>query len=82
MEVYSEDKDTLHWMWFYGDTGIRNINVGAMDKAMWAPAGQWTHLVFDFSEAGAMQDKNGTPLNAQRIMRILFNMHDRPSNDT
>jgi O-glycosyl hydrolase len=79
MEVYSEGKDTLHWLWFYDDAGVRNINVGAMDKAQWAPTGQWTRLVFDFSGNGAMSDSSGEPINAERITYILFNMHDRVS---
>lgn len=79
MEVYSEGTDTLHWLWFYDDANIRNINVGAMDKAQWAPAGKWTKMLFDFSGYGQMSDSQGNPINAGRITHALFNMHNQVS---
>ena len=79
MDVYSDSKATLHWLWFYDDAGARNINVGAMDKAQWAPAGQWTHMIFDFSGTGQMSDSTGIPINSGRITSILFNVHDQVS---
>lgn len=77
MEVYSEAEDTLHWLWFYDDTGTRNDNVGAMDKARWAPAGQWTSLTFDFGGLGEMSSRQGQPIRSGKIAYVLFNMHNQ-----
>lgn len=79
MEVYSESQATLHWLWFYDDAGRRNTNISLGSTAQWAPAGQWTKLLFDFSGYGQMSDSQGDPINAGRITHVLFNVHNQVS---
>ncbi len=78
MEVYSVNDSTLHWMWFYDNAGVRNDNISIKEKAVWAPPGKWTRIVFRFDGFAQMQRKSGEEINARRITRILFNMHDTP----
>lgn len=78
MEVFPVGQNTLHWLWFYDASGIRN-DLNNIAKAQNATAGQWNKLVFDFS--GANDWINGEingPINNKRINRILFDMHNAP----
>ncbi len=79
MEVYSVGAATLHWMWFYDDSGNRNDNININTYAQWAPAGQWTKLLFNFSGYGQMWDGSGNPIHSSRITYALLNMHNAAS---
>lgn len=91
LEVYSEDVNTLHWLWFYDDWEVNNDGAHRNDfpdvthdegKARWAEAGKWTEIVFDFSGENEMSrnvNEEPVPINAKRIVRILYNFHDKES---
>jgi len=78
-EVYSLDKPSWHWNYFYdaadGDAAVtRNIeNSGTHTYE--APANQWTKLSFDYSDNGDMNNSKGQPIKAEHIIATLFNMH-------
>jgi glucuronoarabinoxylan endo-1,4-beta-xylanase len=78
MEVYSVDDATLHWIWFYDNTGTRNnVTNRNRENMFWAPAGEWTDIRFDFSQENDLLNNNsGEPVNASNIIRVLFNMHN------
>jgi len=89
MDIYSVDNRTLHWLWFYDDWEMshpgeahRNDfpSVTSPDgKARWAEPDQWTTITFDFSGENEMSrnvDDEAVPINAKRIVRILYNYHD------
>ncbi len=76
MEIYSADKATAHWIWFYDNTHTRNDLVN-YDKRVWVPANKWTKVFFDFSgEKDLINKENNAPIDASRIIYVLFNMHD------
>ncbi|MFW5877808.1 MAG: hypothetical protein ACOCUP_01720, partial [bacterium] len=91
MEIYSVDNRTLHWLWFYDDYELTHDGAHRNDfpdvthdegKAVWAEANQWTTVTFDFSGENEMSRKVGDeaiPINAKRIVRILYNFHDKES---
>lgn len=91
LEVYSVDVPTLHWLWFYDDYELTHSDAhrndfpnvtSAAGKAVWAEANQWTTITFDFSGENEMSRNVGDaaePINAKRIVRILYNYHDQES---
>ncbi len=83
-EVFSIDKSSWHWNYFYDahgrDAGVnRNIeNTGQHEYE--APANEWTTLTFDYRDPGDMNNSQGTPIDGSRINGLLINMHDiKPS---
>lgn len=89
MEIYSVDTRTLHWLWFYDDYELTHDGARRNDfpdvthdegKAVWVEPNQWTTVTFDFSGENEMSRKVGdeaVPINAKRIVRILYNFHDK-----
>ncbi len=88
MDIYSVDNRTLHWLWFYDDWEITHSEAHRNDfpsvtspdgKARWAEPNEWTTITFDFSGENEMSrgvDDEPVPINAKRIVRILYNYHD------
>ena len=89
LDVYSVDTRTLHWLWFYDDYELTHDGAHRNDfsdvthdegKAVWVEPNQWTTITFDFSGENEMSRKVGdeaVPINAKRIVRILYNFHDK-----
>ncbi|HEX8529937.1 MAG TPA: hypothetical protein VF646_07930, partial [Cytophagales bacterium] len=78
MEIFPIGQNTLHWIWFWDVTGIRNdLNNREGDHIQRPVAGKWNKLVFDFSRPNDWVN-NGTnqPINNKRIKQILFDMHN------
>jgi len=76
MEVYPLDDNTLHWIWFYDYSETRN-DQNNREKRVWAKAGEWNKVSFDFSgKLDWMNEDLGTDIDKSRIIRILFDMHN------
>jgi glucuronoarabinoxylan endo-1,4-beta-xylanase len=76
-EVYSVNDVTYHWNYFYDVDMERNIQ-NSSSHMFPAAANQWVTLSFDYSDPGDMYTEAGTPIQADRIKDILFNLHNRP----
>jgi O-glycosyl hydrolase len=79
-EIFSKDKPTWHWNYFYNAEGSdpnvdRNIQ-NSGDHQIEAPANTWTTITFDYRQPGDMNNSGGTPIDASRISGLLINMHD------
>lgn len=91
LDIYSVDNRTLHWLWFYDDYELTHDGAHRNDfpdvthdegKAVWVEPDQWTTINFDFSGENEMSRNAGdeaVPINAKRIVRILYNYHDKES---
>jgi len=76
MEIYPIGQNTLHWMWFYDNSGSRNEQ-NNLAKAQWAEAGKWNKLVFNFGGDGDWNNGiTNAPINTKRIRQVLFDMHN------
>ncbi|MBD0258908.1 MAG: T9SS type A sorting domain-containing protein, partial [Cytophagales bacterium] len=82
MEVFPVDQSTIHWIWFWDVTGVRNtLNNREGDHIQRPVAGKWNKLVFDFSRPNDwVNNDTGQPINNKRINRILFDMHNADFN--
>ena len=76
-EVYSVSDVTYHWNYFYDVNMDRNIQ-NSSSHMLPAAANQWVTISFDYSDPGDMYTDAGTPIQADRISDILFNLHNRP----
>jgi len=76
-EVYSVDNVTYHWNYFYDVNMDRNIQ-NSSSHMFPAAANKWVTISFDYSDPGDMYTDAGTPIQADRIADVLFNLHNRP----
>jgi O-glycosyl hydrolase len=79
-EVFSVQKQTWHWNYFYhahGTDGNLDRNIQNSEAHQYpAAAGTWTNLLFDYRDPGDLNNSEGEPIDAARINAILLNMHD------
>ncbi len=76
-EVYTVNNITYHWNYFYDVNVERNIQ-NSSAHMLPAAANQWVTISFDYSDPGDMYTEAGTPIQADRVADVLFNLHNRP----
>lgn len=83
-EVFSKDKSTWHWNYFYDALGTdgsinRNIQNSSQHQYEVTP-NEWKTLSFDYRHPGDLNNSEGNPIEIRRINALLINLHDaKPS---
>ncbi len=83
-EVFSKDKSTWHWNYFYDALGTdgsinRNIQNSSQHQYEVTP-NEWKTLSFDYRHPGDLNNSEGNPIEIHRINALLINLHDaKPS---
>lgn len=66
------DQSIKFHLYFWDDVS-RNNMTPTIDFDI--PANTWTKVEYDFSVPGGMNNPDGNPINAKRVVRVLFNYH-------
>lgn len=79
-EVFSKDKSTWHWNYFYDALGTDasiNRNIQNSDQHQYqVNPNTWQTLSFDYRHPGDLNNSQGNPIEIHRINALLINLHD------
>ncbi len=77
-DVYSVDTTTYHWNYLYDDGTDGAASRNTQNTASFTfpvTKNKWTHLSYDYSNPGDLNNDQGNPIHIDRINAVLFNLH-------